>query len=65
MKDITEDKAIEIEAKTVPEAIKEAVSVFHAKKDQLDIQVVKEEEKGLFGMNGAHLAKIRVKKKKT
>lgn len=55
---------VEIEAKTVSEAIKKAVSLFHAEKDQLDIQVLKEETRGLFGMDGAQQAKIRVKKKK-
>ncbi|MBF0252881.1 MAG: Jag N-terminal domain-containing protein [Candidatus Omnitrophica bacterium] len=60
---IDNNKTIEIEAKTISEAIKKAISLFHADKDQLDIHVVKEEKRGLFGMNGSEQAKIRVKKK--
>lgn len=52
--------AIEVEAITVPEAIKKALKKFHVHKKDVTITVLKEEGKGLFGMKGAELAKIRV-----
>jgi len=54
---------VEIEAKTAPEAIKIALSKLGAAKSEVDIQVLREENKGLFSMHGARLAKVRVKKK--
>ncbi len=51
---------IEIEAGSVEEAIKKALDVLGVKKDQVKIEVLCEEEKGLFGMAGAKLAKVRV-----
>lgn len=58
---------IEIEAKTVEEAIEKAVRILKVTKEDIDVQVLSEEQKGLFGMEGAKPAKIRVslKKKKT
>ena len=52
-------KAIEIEASTVEIAIKKSLKTLDAKKNEVDIEVLKEEHKGLFGMEGAELAKIR------
>ena len=57
-------QAIEVEAKTIEDAIKQALETLHAKKQQVEIEVLKEEHKGLFGMEGADLAKIRVTLKK-
>ncbi len=54
-----EPKTIEVEAITVEEAIKEALKTLHAKKQEVDIKVLKEEHKGLFGMEGAGRAKIK------
>ena len=51
---------IEIEAITIPEAIKKALKELHVHKKDVTITVLKEEHKGLFGMEGAELAKIRV-----
>ncbi len=51
---------IEVEAITVEEAIKKALRTLRAKKRDVKIEVLKEEHKGLFGMEGAELAKIRV-----
>ena len=50
---------IEVEAISVPEAIKKALKKLHAHKKDVTIKVLKEEHKGLFGMEGAELAKIR------
>ncbi|MBU1912418.1 MAG: Jag N-terminal domain-containing protein [Candidatus Omnitrophica bacterium] len=54
---------IEAEAKTVQEAIKIALSRLGLKKTEVQISVLREENKGLFSMQGTKLAKVRVKKK--
>ena len=51
---------IEIEGKTVEEAIHKALKQLKVPRKLLKIQVLSEEEKGLFGMHGAKSAKIRV-----
>lgn len=50
---------IEVEAVTVEEAIRKALQTLHAKKKEVEITVLKEEHKGLFGMAGAEHAKIK------
>lgn len=52
--------SIEIESKTVAEAIKKAIKELKMPREKLKIEVLSEEEKGLFGMPGAKPAKIRV-----
>ncbi|HRZ13993.1 MAG TPA: Jag N-terminal domain-containing protein [Candidatus Omnitrophota bacterium] len=52
--------SIEIEAKTIEDAVKRALKEMNVKRDQVKIEVLREEEKGLFGQAGAKLAKIRV-----
>jgi spoIIIJ-associated protein len=52
--------SIEIEGKTVEEAIKKALKVLKLPRDKVKIEVVSEEQKGLFGMPGAKPAKVRV-----
>jgi predicted RNA-binding protein Jag len=54
---------IEVEAKTVAEAIKIALKRIGAKRSEVNIQVLREENKGLFSMNGSKLAKIKLIKK--
>ncbi|OGX39956.1 MAG: hypothetical protein A2984_00370 [Omnitrophica WOR_2 bacterium RIFCSPLOWO2_01_FULL_41_12] len=56
--------SIEIEGQTVEEAIKKALKELKASRDKVKIEVVSEEEKGLFGMPGAKPAKVRVSLKK-
>jgi len=53
---------IEVEEKTAQEAIKIALSKLKVKKSEAEISVLREENKGLFSMQGAKLAKVRVKK---
>ncbi|MBN2298638.1 MAG: Jag N-terminal domain-containing protein [Deltaproteobacteria bacterium] len=48
----------EFEAKTVDEAIATAMRTFHLNFEQLDIQVISEGSKGLFGLVGTKTAKI-------
>ena len=45
------------------EAIKKAVADLDVSRDTINIKVVCEERKGLFGMEGAKLAKIKVTRK--
>ncbi|NQT23510.1 MAG: Jag N-terminal domain-containing protein [Candidatus Omnitrophica bacterium] len=58
-------KTIEIEAKTVKEAIEIALKKLQAKKEAVDIMILREAHKGLFGMEGAELAKIKATLKPT
>ena len=51
---------IEVEEKTVAEAIKKALKELKLRRSQVKIEILCEEEKGLFGMEGAKPAKIRV-----
>ena len=53
-------KTMEVEAITIEEAIRKALKELHAQKKEVQIEVLKEEQKGLFGMKGRELAKIRV-----
>ena len=57
-------RAIEVEAKSIKEAIRIALNKLHAKKEDVDVKILREEHKGLFGMEGAELAKIKVTVKK-
>jgi len=51
--------SIEVEAKTIKEAIEIALKKLHTTKDKVDIKILSEEHKGLFGMEGHKLAKIK------
>jgi spoIIIJ-associated protein len=50
----------EAEGKTVQEAVAKALGELKAKRDEVKIEILCEEEKGLFGMPGAKLAKVRL-----
>ena len=52
--------SIEIEGKTVEEAVKVALSDLQLPRNKVKIEVLSEEKKGLFGMPGAKPAKVRV-----
>jgi len=56
---------IEIEGKTVEAAIKTALNKLNLPRDQVEIEILFEGEKGLFGMPGGRPAKVRVSPKKT
>ncbi|MBI5144724.1 MAG: Jag N-terminal domain-containing protein [Candidatus Omnitrophica bacterium] len=51
---------MEFTGSTVAEAIQKALKALKVKRSQLEIQVLSEEKKGLFGMPGAKPAKIKV-----
>ena len=52
--------SIEVEASTVEEAIKNALKDLKLPRSKVKIEVLSDEEKGLFGMPGAKPAKVRV-----
>jgi len=51
---------MEFRGKSVEEAISKALKELKIERNKLKIEVLSEEEKGLFGMPGAKPAKIRV-----
>ena len=53
-------KSVEVEGKTVEEAIKIALKKLGVSKEKATIKILTEEDKGLFGMRGAKPAKVRV-----
>lgn len=55
---------IEVEGKTTAEAIQKALKLLNAGRDDVNIEIMCEEEKGLFGMEGAKMAKVKVSLKK-
>ncbi len=52
--------SIEVEGGSVEEAVKKALTDLKLSRDKVKIEVLSEEEKGLFGMPGAKPAKVRV-----
>lgn len=52
--------SIEVEGKTIEEAVQKGLKILKAKRENVRIEVLAEEEKGLFGMAGARPAKVRV-----
>lgn len=53
-------KSIEVEGKTIEEAIRIALKKLGRKREEVKIEVLSEENRGLFGMKGAKLAKVKV-----
>ncbi len=56
--------SVEFEGADAEDAIKKAIEHFGVFREDLEINIVCEEKKGLFGMQGAKLAKIKVSLKK-
>jgi len=54
-------REIEVEAKTVEEAISIAMKKLRVKRDRVEVKILNEESKGLFGMGGSEPAKVKVK----
>ncbi len=52
--------SVEVEGNTVQEAIEKALKELVAKRREVKVEILCDEEKGLFGMAGAKLAKVRV-----
>lgn len=57
-------KYIEVEGSTVEEAIEKALEILNVSREDIHVKIVCEEQKGLFGMEGAKPAKIKVSLKK-
>ena len=57
---MTNKEEIEVEAKSTQEAVAIALSKLHAKREEVEIKILREESKGLFGMIGQKQAKVRV-----
>lgn len=57
---MTLKSSIEVEGKSIKEAIKKALAELKVPRNKVKIEVLSEEEKGLFGMPGARPAKVRV-----
>lgn len=57
-------KSIEVDGRTSQEAIKIALQKLRVSRSQVKIEVLAEENKGLFGMSGAKPARVRVTLKK-
>ena len=57
-------KEIEVEGKSAKEAIAIALKKLRAKKNEVEVRILREEHKGLFGMEGPEGAKVKVILKK-
>ena len=55
-----EQKSIDVEGANVEDAIKKALGILNVSRDEINVKVVCEEKRGLFGMEGAKPAKIKV-----
>lgn len=56
--------SIEAQGRTSHEAIKVALKKLGVTRKQVKVEILSEEHKGLFGMKGARLARVRVSLKK-
>ncbi|MFH1856205.1 MAG: Jag N-terminal domain-containing protein [Candidatus Omnitrophota bacterium] len=55
-----EIKSIEVEGISITDAINKALKIFGVSRNQVETKVLSEENRGLFGMRGAKLARVRV-----
>ncbi|HAH20550.1 MAG: hypothetical protein A2Y00_05155 [Omnitrophica WOR_2 bacterium GWF2_43_52] len=53
-------KSIETEGKTPEEAIVKALAMLNAKRSEVRVKILSEEQRGLFGMEGSKPAKVKV-----
>ena len=53
-------EAIEAEGRTSQEAIKIALKKLGVSRQQVKVEILSEENKGLFGMKGAKPARVRI-----
>lgn len=53
-------KIVETEGKDIEEAVKKALKILKIERKDAKIKILSEENKGLFGMQGAKPAKVRV-----
>ena len=60
---IVSKKSIEVEGSSLEDAIKKALIKLKVSREDIVVKVVSEEQKGLFGMQGAKPCKIIVMRK--
>ncbi len=53
-------KSIDVEGATVKDAIKKALLKLGVERDKVEVKVLAEGNKGLFGMKGSRQAKVKV-----
>ena len=53
-------KSIEAEGKTPSEAIEKALVILKARRSEVRVKILSEEQRGLFGMEGSKPAKVKV-----
>lgn len=53
-------KSIDVEGATVKDAIKKALAKLGVERNSVEVKVLAEGNKGLFGMKGAKQAKVKV-----
>lgn len=56
----SKSRFIDIEAKTVEEAIEMGIRKLNLPREKIKIKILSEPQSGLFGMNGPSNAKIRI-----
>ena len=56
-------RSVEVEGKTTQEAIKRALKQMGLSRKQVKVEILSEENKGVFGMEGAKPARVRVTEK--
>lgn len=56
----SESKTYDFEGSTIEDAIKKAVEELNINRDQMEVKIICEEKKGLFGMEGEKPARIKV-----
>ena len=56
---VSSSKSYEFEGNDVEDAIKNAVSDLHVSRETINVKIVSEEQKGLFGMEGAIIESYR------
>ncbi len=57
-------ESIEVQGRTSQEAIKIALKKLGVSRNQVKVEILSEEDKGLFGMEGARQARVKVSLKK-
>ncbi len=57
-------ESVEVEGRTSQEAIKIALKKLKVSRNQVKVEILSEENKGLFGMKGAKPARVKVTLKK-
>ncbi len=53
-------KSIDVEGATIKDAIKKALLKLGVERDRVEVKVLAEGNKGLFGMKGSRQAKVKV-----